>query len=477
MNNFTKMLCAAALVTGISQAASAQTLYDNFETTRIVAYPAVEGTLVQNAPNPGSNTVNTSITCGAYTRQGSAKYAVLVVKPNNARMADVAAYATGGTKRISIKFRSPAIGVTVGAVLQNGAKSNSTAYPGGKFGTEFSAVTTKANEWEVLTFVPSVASGGAFDATVLPGDIDQMVFQVASGTNNADTYYLDDIMGPELVAVGAPAATAVLLDNFETTRLLSYPSADGTLSQTAPNPGSAAPNTSPTCASFARSAIDYATINITPKAGQFFDVSAYTANTQAITMKFRSPAIGTKVQLVLQNRAKATATPYNYPQGNFAGTFDATTTVANAWETLTFRFTAGAADASVTATTTDQLALLIAPNTKSADTFYFDDVTGPAITTVTATRPVSTDLAAFAPAYPNPTSGLTQLPFSLKQPATVSLAVYDNLGRRVAEVLNNELRPAGQYAAELNAAKLAPGFYTCRLTVNGAALSRALSVE
>src|SRR3982751_4250750 len=103
MSIFTKLICTAALAAS-GAAASAQTLYDNFETTRLVSYPVVEGTLTQNTANPGSNAVNSSATCATYVRGGAAQYAVLVVKPNNARMADVAAYATGGAKRISIKF-------------------------------------------------------------------------------------------------------------------------------------------------------------------------------------------------------------------------------------------------------------------------------------------------------------------------------------------------------------------------------------
>ena len=47
----------------------------------------------------------------------------------------------------------------------------------------------------------------------------------------------------------------------------------------------------------------------------------------------------------------------------------------------------------------------------------------------------------------------------------------------MSDLLRNEQRAAGQYSAELNAAKLAPGLYTCRLTVDGVALSRPLSVE
>ena len=54
--------------------------------------------------------------------------------------------------------------------------------------------------------LPPAAGAGNFDATVRPTDIDQMLFQVAPNTNNAATYYLDDIMGPELLAVAPPTA-------------------------------------------------------------------------------------------------------------------------------------------------------------------------------------------------------------------------------------------------------------------------------
>jgi hypothetical protein len=479
MNNFTKLLCATALVTGASQLASAQTLYDNFETTRIVAYPAVEGTLVQNAPNPGSNPVNTSTTCGAYTRLGSAKYAVLVVKPNNARMADVAAYATGGAKRISIKFRSPAVGVTVGAVLQNSTKSNGTAYPSGKFGTEFSAVTTVANAWETLTFTPSVSSGGSFDATVMSGDIDQMVLQIASGTNNADTYYLDDIMGPELVTVVPPTsglAVLQLYDNYEGTRAIKYIAykSSGSLKVDTLNNAVSAANPSAHVARYTRSTSQYDALVMQPRGAALADVTNFKNNTLHMTMKVFSPAPGIPFQLTFQDSTVATGP--NYPAGRNSE-YTAITTATNAWETLTFNYVH---TPSATANTSvNEIVLLISSNTFAKRKVYIDDFYGPSLVgyVLTATRTVSTDFAAFAPAYPNPTSGLTQLPFSLKQAGTVSLAVYDNLGRRVSQVLNNELRPAGQHTAELNATKLVPGIYTCRLTVNGVALSRPLSVE
>jgi len=475
MNTFTKAFLTAALALA-GRSAAAQTLYDNFETTRLVTYSYVDGTLNQATANPGSTAVNSSSTCAKYDRSAS-PYAVIVINPTASpgRMANVSAY-SAGTKKISMKFRSPGPGVAVQAVLQNKTKA-ATGYPNGNYAGTFDIMTTAAaNTWETLTFNFTAGGGGSFDPTVTANDVDQLVLLVAPNTTATPTYYLDDLMGPELVP--ASTTTPVLLDNFETTRLLNYPTAQGTLNQAAANPGSSTANSSTTCASFARDGSQqYATIVLTPKAGKFADVSAYASGALKMTLKFRSPAAGTAVQLVLQNRAK---TANNYPNGNYAGTFNATTTAANAWETLTFTFTAGAGgsyDPTVGAADTDQLALLIAPGSSSASTYYFDDFTGPALTTSTATRASLTGVAAFAGAYPNPARELVRLPISLQKAAVVSLAVYDGLGRQVATVLDGQAHPAGTFEAELNAAKLAPGLYTCRLTVDGQPLTQQLSVE
>ncbi|MGI4741546.1 MAG: T9SS type A sorting domain-containing protein [Janthinobacterium lividum] len=480
----TKFWLAAGLVTLSSRAASAQVLYDNFENTRLITYSYVSGAIATVA-NPGGGTVNTSAMSGKYDRDAT-QYAVVVINPNNAYMADVSAY-TAGTKKITMKFRSPGPGTAVQLVLQNKAKAAVNVYPKGNYGGSFDATTTAAaNTWETLTFTYTANAGGA-DNTVTATTVDQLVMLVAPNTIIPTTYYLDDIMGPELVAGAltpvAPAAPPILLDDFENTRLVNYPFAQGTLVQTAANPGSSTANTSATCASFARDgAQQYATIVIQPKSGKFGDVSSYASGAQKITMKFRSPDAGTAVQLVLQNKAK---TALNYPNGNYGGTFNATTTVgANTWEMLTFTYTAGGGgsfDPTVMATDIDQLALLIAPNTTTTvaatKTYYFDDLMGPAFAVVTATRLASTSAAALAPAYPNPAAGRVSVPYSLKQSAVVSLAVYDAVGRRAAAVFENQARAAGEYSADFSTAGLAPGLYTCRLVVNGQALSRQLSVQ
>ena len=474
MKIFTQMLCAAALLAA-SHSASAQTLYDNFETTRLVSYPVTQGTFNQAAANPGTNAVNGSSTCALYTRDGGQQYAVIVVKPNNGRMADVSTYAAG-TKKISVKFRSPAVGVVVQAVLQNSTKSNTNKYPNGKFGGDFTATTTVANAWETLTFTYAAASMGNFDPTVLATDIDQMVLLVAPNSNNASTYYLDDLTGPELIT-GPTSTLAVrqLYDNFDGIRAIKYiaPKTSGGLKVDTLNPAPSAPNISARVARYTRSTNQYDVLVVQPQGAPLADVSNFKNNTLHMTLKVLSPAPGILFQITLQD--STVAGPSNYPAGRNSE-YTATTTATNAWETLTFNHVN--TPSATPNTGLNEIVLLISPNTTTKRKVYLDDWTGPSLMGfVSAARTVKTATAAFAPAYPNPTSGATQLPYTLLQPAVVSLTVFDNLGRRVAQVLDNQSRPAGQFTAVLNAAALAPGLYTCRLTVDGVALTRILNVQ
>jgi photosystem II stability/assembly factor-like uncharacterized protein len=64
--------------------------------------------------------------------------------------------------------------------------------------------------------------------------------------------------------------------------------------------------------------------------------------------------------------------------------------------------------------------------------------------------------------YPNPTDGTVNINFELNNAANVQLLIYDNLGRVVATLLNNNINPGKQtYTYDLS--KLAPGLYICKL--------------
>lgn len=66
-------------------------------------------------------------------------------------------------------------------------------------------------------------------------------------------------------------------------------------------------------------------------------------------------------------------------------------------------------------------------------------------------------------AAPNPFNPKTRLAFSLPEAARVDLAVFDASGRRVATLLDNTERPAGEQTLDWNAAGIASGVYLARL--------------
>ncbi|MDO7874514.1 T9SS type A sorting domain-containing protein [Hymenobacter sp. ASUV-10] len=457
-------------------------LLDNFDGTRHLSYTGMSGAM-STAANPAAGTANPSANVGQYVRANGQQYDYMSIIPTAApqTFGNVADFASG-TQRVTMKFYSPAAGIPLELVMQNKVKAG-TGYPNGNFGV-FKATTSVANAWETLTFTYTNA-GGTVDPTVASIDIDQFTMLINPGVGtDGRTYYFDDFMGPDYTrgtTPPAPAVASVLLDNYQNARYLTYTGMSGALTQNAANPASSAGNNSPTVGQYVRGngqQYDYMSLEPTAAPKQFGNVADFASGTQRVTMKFYSPAAGIPLELVMQNKVKAGT---GYPNGNF-GVFKATTSVANAWETLTFNFTnaAGTVDPTVTSMDVDQFTMLINPGVGTdGRTYYFDDITGPATVgyVPTAVRAITSVDAAFAPVYPNPARDVAHLPVSLAKASTVSLAVYDAMGRRVQDVLSAQQRPAGKFTADVNTAALAPGLYTCRLVVNGVVLTRPLSVQ
>lgn len=76
---------------------------------------------------------------------------------------------------------------------------------------------------------------------------------------------------------------------------------------------------------------------------------------------------------------------------------------------------------------------------------------------------------------PNPATDRTLIPFTLREPADVRLAVYDVLGREVALVAERPYA-AGEHAEPLTTADLAPGTYVVRLVAGSEVVLRTISV-
>jgi len=79
------------------------------------------------------------------------------------------------------------------------------------------------------------------------------------------------------------------------------------------------------------------------------------------------------------------------------------------------------------------------------------------------------------PTRPNPAAGRTLIPFTLRQPAEVRLAVYDALGREVALVADRSYG-AGEHAEALDMSDFAPGTYVVRLAAGPDVVLRTISV-
>jgi photosystem II stability/assembly factor-like uncharacterized protein len=89
-------------------------------------------------------------------------------------------------------------------------------------------------------------------------------------------------------------------------------------------------------------------------------------------------------------------------------------------------------------------------------------------------EPLAPGVSLAAPA-PNPFRQSTRVRYALDAPGRARLAVYDALGREVAVLVDGE-RPAGEHETQLEARGLAAGVYVVRLTGEGAAATRTVTV-
>jgi hypothetical protein len=68
--------------------------------------------------------------------------------------------------------------------------------------------------------------------------------------------------------------------------------------------------------------------------------------------------------------------------------------------------------------------------------------------------------------YPNPFNPVTTISFDLSKMSKVNIAVYDLLGHKVVELLD-EVKPVGQYNVRFDGTNLSSGIYVCRMAVDG----------
>lgn len=90
-------------------------------------------------------------------------------------------------------------------------------------------------------------------------------------------------------------------------------------------------------------------------------------------------------------------------------------------------------------------------------------------------RPGYSDIIVLHPAAPNPFAQRTILSFTLREPATIHLAVHDALGRIVAVLLNDQ-HGTGYHAVEFDGSGLKSGAYYVHLSSGDISLTKPLYI-
>lgn len=208
-------------------------------------------------------------------------------------------------QKIKIKSWSPAAGKTIRMKLENSANANVFL--------EVDATTTVANAWEELIFdFTGVVSANNYQKVVLFYDFGN----AGTGSN----YYYDDVQ----LTSGAPILQLPL--NFESTVLTySFTNFGGANSSKVTNPNNGGINTSSNVGQLVKGN------GSEVWAGSFLELGAPInfATMQKIKMKVWSPQAGITVKMKLENLANS----------NINIERDATVTLANGWQEITFDFT------------------------------------------------------------------------------------------------------------------------------------------
>ena len=137
-----------------------------------------------------SSVVNSSELCAQYVRNPGESYDVLVIVANGP-INDVSNY-VNGTKQMSVDVFSPAPGIPVQITLEDSSLAGATNYPTGRHSI-YLGVTTLTNEWETI----DLTFDSKPDPSMSDVGLSSVILLFNSNTNTDDTYYFDNLYGPE----------------------------------------------------------------------------------------------------------------------------------------------------------------------------------------------------------------------------------------------------------------------------------------
>ncbi len=268
---------------------------------------------------------------------------------------------TASATKMTVRVYSPDAGIQVRLKVEDHTN------PGISVETE--ATTTVANAWETLTFdFANQAAGTA--ALNLANTYDKASiffnFGVTGATAGAKTYYFDDVVFVPASGGGGTWSPITFDASAVTYTLTGFGGAEDSTVIVDPIGGTNK------VAKVVKSATAELWAGTTVSTGPNFSVPTlpFTASSTKMTVRVYSPDAGIQVRLKVEDAADPTKSVET----------EATTTVANAWETLTFNFANQAPGTAALnlAYTYNKVSIFfnfgVTGAVAGAKTYYFDDV-------------------------------------------------------------------------------------------------------
>ncbi|PPK85061.1 hypothetical protein CLV84_1951 [Neolewinella xylanilytica] len=293
--------------------------------------------------NPDANGSNTSAKVGQVIKTEGAQTwgGIAIGLPANIDF-------TASTQ-LSMKVWSPAAGIPVMLKVENASD--------GDIFIEITENTTVANAWETLTFEYEGAEADP-NLTREYGKIG--VFFNFGNPGTGATYYFDDIA--QVGVGGGEEAVNELPVGFESEEIDYALSAFGGATVTiVDNPDAAGENTSARVGQFFKEAGAQTWAGAVTE----FPTPIDFTTARKLSMKVWSPAAGIPVMLKVENGS----------DGDIFIEVTENTTVANAWETLTFDYAGAEADPELTRDYSKVGVFFNFGNPGTGATYYFDDIT------------------------------------------------------------------------------------------------------
>jgi hypothetical protein len=172
-----------------------------------------------------------------------------------------------------------------------------------------------------------------------------------------------------------------IYDDFDGKNYQFFGPVNGVIDIHAKNPKPNSVNPSKECAKYTRpKGVPYASIKMNTK-HKLQDVEKYATHLGTppkVKVKVYSKApVGTKVEVQFGRKGET------YPTGVHS-VYQGATTKQNEWEEITLNFAEVPKDSKLAPTEADQIILMFAPNSSNTESFYFDDIEGPSLSTIPA---------------------------------------------------------------------------------------------